>query len=129
MLREQKNTRKQGDVGLGAAIAYFTSIGVTVCLPLTDNQNYDLVIEDNGLKRVQVKTTYHKAPSGNYRVALRTCGGNQSRSSVKFFDCNSVELLFVLADNGARYLIPTSSFGNLNTLTLCKKYEQYLLGN
>ena len=50
----QKNSRKQGDVGLGRAIAYFTSEGFTVCLPLTDNQDYDLVVEkENGLKKIE----------------------------------------------------------------------------
>ena len=42
---KQKNTRKQGDVGVGAAIAYFTEQGYMVAVPLTDNQDYDLVIE------------------------------------------------------------------------------------
>ena len=57
-LLEQKNSRKQGDVGLGYAIAYFTKIGATVCSPLTDNQKYDLVFEENDiLKKISIRTT------------------------------------------------------------------------
>ena len=52
-----RNTKKQGDVGLGAAIAFFSNLGYTVATPLTDSQNYDLVVDmDEGLKKVQVKT-------------------------------------------------------------------------
>ena len=40
-----KNSKKQGDAGLGQAIAYFTSIGVEVALPLTDSTDWDLIVE------------------------------------------------------------------------------------
>jgi hypothetical protein len=43
MLTGHKNTKKQGDVGL--AIGWFTSQGHTVCVHLTDSQDYDLVVE------------------------------------------------------------------------------------
>lgn len=37
MLLEQKNSKKQGDVGLDLAIVYFTSKGYCVSIPLTDS--------------------------------------------------------------------------------------------
>lgn len=92
---DQKNSRKQGDVGLGYAIAYFTKIGATVCLPLTDNQKYDLVFEeDNELKKVSIKTTkqLNKTKKKNV-VSLRTCGGNRSRQNIDMFDNTSVDYL------------------------------------
>jgi HJR/Mrr/RecB family endonuclease len=58
---DQANTKKQGDVGLGQAIAWFTRNSYTVSLPLTDSQDYDLIVDkDNVLYRVQVKTTSNK---------------------------------------------------------------------
>ncbi len=49
-----KNSKKQGDIGLGAAIAYFTFKGFTVSIPLTDSQDYDLVVDDgHKLSRIQ----------------------------------------------------------------------------
>ena len=40
------NTNKEkGNSGLGMAIAYFSSNGYTVSIPLNDTQDYDLVIE------------------------------------------------------------------------------------
>lgn len=42
------NTNKEkGNSGLGMAIAYFSSNGFTVSIPLNDTQDYDLVIEKN----------------------------------------------------------------------------------
>jgi hypothetical protein len=72
-----KNTKSQGDVGLAIAIAEFTKRGWVVNLPLSDNQNYDLVVDDGELlKKVQVKTTrFKRKDSKNWVVQLKTCGG------------------------------------------------------
>lgn len=123
----QRNSRKQGDVGIGTAIAYFTKNGHMVAVPLTDNQDYDLVVEiDKELFKVQVKTTRHKAPSGNYSAELRTTGGNQSWNGVtKFFDEKDADLLFILADNEDTWLIPVKELSVRSRITLGEKYDQY----
>lgn len=127
MALTQQNSKKQGDVGLGAAIAWFTSQGACVCIPLTDSQRYDLVVEtSDGLKRVQVKTCTLRAPSGVYRVELRTKGGNRSRETVKLFSADDADLLFILTDEGC-YLIPSDLVDQQNTINLGDKYEAYLL--
>lgn len=60
-------------------MAYYAKLGWTVSVPVTDSQDYDLVV-DNGTRlfKVQVKTTKSISPSGNYIVSLRTIGGNRS---------------------------------------------------
>lgn len=45
---EQVNSKKQGDVGLGTDISFFTQRGWTVSIPLTDSQDYDLVVDEGG---------------------------------------------------------------------------------
>jgi hypothetical protein len=62
------NPRRQGNAGLGIAIAYLSRIGVQIAIPLTDTQRYDLIIEhDAGLERIQVKTTTSRDPRyGHY---------------------------------------------------------------
>lgn len=83
--RKHVNPRKQGNAGLGIAIAYFSRIGVDVAIPLTDTQRYDLIIEHDGrLERVQVKTTTMKQGHG-YAVHLRTIGGNKSQVVARDF--------------------------------------------
>ena len=53
------NTNKEkGNSGLGMAIAYFSTNGYVVSIPLNDTQDYDLIIEKNNvIKTVQVKST------------------------------------------------------------------------
>ena len=76
IFNECTNSQSQGNVGMGQAIAYYTQKGQTVSIPLNDCQEYDLVVEyPDGLKKVQVKTTKSKAPSGRYVVGLRTMSG------------------------------------------------------
>ena len=44
--------KEKGNSGLGIAIAYYSTNGYIVSIPLNDTQNYDLVVEkDNILKR------------------------------------------------------------------------------
>lgn len=127
MLR-QRNSKKQGDVGLGIAIAYFTSKGHTVCVPLTDSQLYDLVVDDGSIKRVQVKTSTSKNEYGSYEVELRTLGGNQSFHTVKKFDPAAVDLVFIVTEEGRKYLIPSDSIKGKSRITVGKLYEEFEIG-
>lgn len=129
MFDKNLNSKKQGDIGLGVAIAYYTGLGKTVCLPLTDNQDYDLVIDDGlGLKKVQVKTTSHRS-RGSYKVDLRVTGGNSSGNQVNKYGNDIIyDILFVLTANGSKYVIPKEEFSeHKNSLTLGSKYEKYLV--
>lgn len=116
---EQENTKKQGDVGLGAAIAWFTSNEYTVSIPLTDSQDYDLIVDKTGIvSRVQVKTSSYKR-NDNYYVQLSVKGGNKSGTGkIKKFDKNRVELVFVLTDDGGKYLIPSTEIEVKNHYSL-----------
>ena len=45
-----KYTNKHiGNAALGTAIGYFTNAGYTVSIPLTDTQDYDLIVDMNGV--------------------------------------------------------------------------------
>lgn len=116
MFENCKNSKKQGDIGLGAAIGYFSSKGYVVSIPLTDNQDYDLLFDD-GIKinKVQVKTTKYKAANKYWQVQLKTSGGNRSRFKDKKFDSSSVEYIFILTDNNDRYLIPSHFLSKCKT--------------
>lgn len=67
---------------MGIAIGWFACHGFTVCVPLTDSQPYDLVVDGGeGLKRVAVRTTTQKRGQ-TYLVGLRTQGGNKSQFTI-----------------------------------------------
>ena len=53
-----QTNKEKGNAGLAMAIAYFSTNGYTVSIPLNDTQDYDLVIEmDGNLSSVQVKAS------------------------------------------------------------------------
>lgn len=123
MLSEFKNPKVKGTVGIGHAIAYFTSKGMVVSIPLNDSQPYDLVVEIEGvLKKVQVKTSTSEI------IALRTTGGNQSFHTAKLFEHSKCDYIYALLETGESWLIPTTEFTNVNSLKVVdKKYENFKL--
>lgn len=116
----------QGNYGLGEAIAYFTTHKTPVCIPLNDTQKYDLVVDIDGeLKRVQVKTTKYEVRPGVFQVMLKNAGGSSKGSTLRYFDKESCDLLFILCGNGDMYLIPIDAVDSSTTLNLGKKYELF----
>lgn len=91
---------------MGIAIGYFVAQGYTVSVPLTDSQDYDLIIDTSEwLKSVQVKTTRY-TKYGKYVVNLKVSGWNKSGEKTKLFTENKSDYLFVLTEAGTKYLIP-----------------------
>ena len=129
MFQNCKNTKKQGDVGLGMCLSHFCSLGYTVSIPLTDSQDYDLIAEfpEVGLQKIQVKTTNSKSPGGKYVVGLRITGGNSKSNFVHKLNTNIFyDQLFVLTSDGDKYLIPKDSIMHIkNSINLGEEYLQY----
>jgi hypothetical protein len=123
---KRPNPKKQGELGVAAAVNWFVQNGYVVSIPLVDSQRYDLVVDDgNQLQRVQVKTTTHKNRHLRYVVELRTMGGNRSGQTIKFFNPEEVELLFVLADDHSTYLVPSKDLRNKSTISLGPISDKY----
>lgn len=127
MFKESFNSKQQGNVGIGAAILYFTKLGNTVCLPLNDSQDYDLVVDiNNELFKVQVKTT-RRIVDNKYVVCLKSSGGTKGEIYHTVSKGNA-DLLFVLCANEEMYLIPRSIFVNFKTsITFGNKMSSYKL--
>jgi len=88
------NSRTQGAIGVGRAIAYYSAKGWAVFTPVVDMSRYDLII-DNGdrLLRVEVKTTTREKG----QVNLRTMGGNQSWNGVvKRISSSDCDIVFAV---------------------------------
>ena len=124
-LNRALNPRKQGDAGLGCAIAWFTAHEHCVCVPLTDSQRFDLVVEMEGqLKRVFVRTTTRATCKG-WACGLRTIGINSSGYKVRHFDKRDVDLLFILCGDGSAYLIPAEAVQCKSEIRVGSKYLGY----
>ena len=120
------NPRHQGEIGLSDAIGWFGRRGLTVSIPLADNQPYDLVVDvDGALARVQVKTATGRSAYGRFLVSLETAGGNQSFHTRKPFDPGVVDLVYVLTDDGGRHVIPSAAITARRTISLGEKWAPY----
>ena len=117
--------KEKGNTALGIAIAYFSSQGNVVSIPLNDTQDYDLIIEESdGLKKIQVKATGCKTKYGIYQVALKSCGGTKGITYKTVKDTN-IDYIFVVTEKLSMYYIPKEIIQNKSTLNLCEKYERY----
>ena len=123
------NPRKQGNAGLGIAIAYLSRIGVDVAIPLTDTQRYDLIIvHDDGMERVQVKTTTMRDPRyGHYRVTVQCIGRNNRGTVRRKFVPADYEWLFVVCRDACCYMIPSSAITAKTVFYLTSRYDAYML--
>lgn len=120
-----ETNKEKGNSSLGIAIAYFSTNGYTVSIPLNDTQDYDLVVEkESKFYSVQVKSTGCKTKYGNYQVALKSCGGTKGKTYKTIIDTN-VDLVFIVASDMSMYLIPKSEIKNKSTINLCDNYTKY----
>jgi len=120
------NTNKEkGNAGLGMAIAYYSCNGYTVSIPLNDTQDYDIVIEKNGIiKTVQVKASSCKSKKLNYQIALKSCGGTKGKTYKTVVDTN-VDIIFIVTSDKEMYEIPKLDVKNKSTINICDKYAKY----
>ena len=119
------DTNKQrGNCGLGIAIAYFSTNGYTVSIPLNDTQDYDLIVDKNNfLKKVQVKATSCKTKYNRYQVALKSCGGTKGET-YKTIIYTKIYEFFIVTDTMEMFIIPIEEIKNKSTLNLSEKYEK-----
>lgn len=117
--------KAKGNSGLGMAIAYYSCNGYTVSIPLNDTQDYDIIVERDGiLKTVQVKSSGCLNRQKKYQVALRSCGGTLGKTYKTFID-TKVDVIFILTGDMQMYEIPEVDIKNRNTLNICDKYLKY----
>ena len=116
----------QGNLGLSKAIDYFTSHGITTCIPLNDTQKYDLVADFNGgLQMVSIKTSRFEGRHGGYEVLLKNCGGSSGKSKVRYFDSSTCDYIFILTGDDKLYLIPSSEIESKTSIVVGNKYAEF----
>lgn len=121
------NTKRKGSLAVGEAIAYFIGQGITVLLPVSDCDKYDIAVDNNGtIQRVQCKYSNDQEPSGSYIVDLRTFGGYREKTySTKYKD-GDFDLLFIYCSNKDKYVIPASKIvGKAHIAVGIKKWNEF----
>ncbi|PFI75165.1 group I intron-associated PD-(D/E)XK endonuclease [Bacillus cereus] len=99
---------KIGTVSELLAASYFVSNNYVVSKPITDFNEYDLIVDNGSLKRVQVKTVYWDNSKSRYMISCVTSHirGNENRYNKKYNE-NSFDLLCAIEPKtNSIYLIP-----------------------
>jgi len=113
-------------MGLGKAIEYFTSQGISLAIPLNDSQKYDLIADFNGkLQRISVKTSRSLQSENSYTVMLRNCGGSSGKNITRNFDNTSCDYVFIYVANEDLYLIPSKDITASSSICVGNKYTEY----
>ena len=122
------NSKQQGTIGIAQAINYFSRNIVPVSIPLNDSQRYDLIVDMNGLKRVEVKTCSYLR-NGSYQVMVGSSGGNMTNmGKTKKISKEDCDLLFVHnIKTQENYLIPIEIVNNKKIIILNDKLNKYKL--
>ena len=125
MFENTSNSNLRGNVGLTYAIAYYSKEGYIVSLPITDSQDYDVLIDTGtSIQKVQVKTVSFKDKrTGKYAVCLKTNSGFKNNRRFKDFSENNSTILFVLTEDGTCYSIPRDRISAKTQLTLTDNYD------
>ena len=113
---EELNTVDKGDASEAAVIAELKKRGKTVLIPFGDNQRYDIVIEDDGFERVQIKTAREKE---NVKVMFDTAGSHTNSKGTKKKPYSKNEIDSFIIYNQVRdivYKIPIEEAPNTNMI-------------
>lgn len=104
-----RDTSGQGRLGEASAVKYFIENEYEVFHPMFGNTSCDLVvIKDGIIQRVEVKATRAIAPSGSYKVMLRSTRYNKTEQIGRVFDASKSEILAV-------YIVPLDKIVILNS--------------
>ena len=116
------NTKRKGSLAVGVAIAHFLSKGVTVLIPISDSDKYDLAVDQKGvIKRIQCKYSNDQERSGAFIVDLRTFGGYREKTYHTKYLKNDFDCLFIYCSNEDKYLIPAEKVWDKSQLAVGKK--------
>lgn len=120
------------DASLGHAVAWFMSRGYGASIPV-GQEPYDLVVDsDEGLQKIQVKSTNRKNRWSQFFVTI--CkrvydGTRQVNASGKrrrtTYATDEVDWFFILTGDHDVYLIPRSATASKMSLTLDRAYANY----
>ncbi|MDO8686899.1 MAG: group I intron-associated PD-(D/E)XK endonuclease [Candidatus Berkelbacteria bacterium] len=121
------NTKRKGGLAVGAAIAHFIGQGMSVLIPISDCDKYDLAVDQKGIiKRVQCKYSDDREKSGAFIIDLRTFGGYRKKTYHTKYLKDDFDLLFIYCSNGNKYLIPAGKVLGKSQLAIgVKSWNEY----
>lgn len=128
------NTIARGTVAELLVSAELSKLGLTVCLPLNHNSEYDLVADShNGLRKVQVKRAYKVNNHGTNVLCVETRrilvkhSGRKGSVAGKYSENGYDFLIACDVDTNNFWIIPREKTAQFKAqIYLTKGMEQYL---
>lgn len=91
-----------------------------------DDASFDLMVDfGNGYKKIQVKSSYCKSPSGNYIFSLARTRNNSTNSKKIVYTADEVDYFFLQDIEKNSWLIPFDKFNNFRTITPANRFPGY----
>ena len=111
-------TQKKGNLGLVKIITDLTEKEISVSLPISESEKYDLIAEKNNIcKTVQVR--YTSKNNGSISIKLRGIWSNSNGYQVRNRNQEDFDILAVYCpDTQQSYYIKSEDFSCKNALTL-----------
>lgn len=111
------------------ASAWFAIRGMPVAIP-TEPEVYDLLVRmPDGFKRVQVKSSTQRTPSGSWQVEVGRRPYVMDKSAAKIpYDPDAIDLFFILDSGGRIFVIPSRVVAGRVSVTL-DSYAEYRVGD
>lgn len=120
------NKHQKGTISELLASTYFINEGYIVSKPITDFNEYDLVVDNGILQRVQVKTIYFDNSKKRHMISCVTSHVRGNRKTInKKYNENSFDILCAIEpDSLSIYLIPIKEIVGRRGITLYPKGKQ-----
>jgi hypothetical protein len=120
--------------GLSIAARWFLDRGYAVSLPIEPTP-YDLIADsDDGLQRIQVKTTGRSDRAGGYRARLtRTIYDQAANPNARGnyrevpYGPDMIDYFFIVVTDGSMYLIPYEVVAGFMVIQLRAKYAAFVI--
>lgn len=100
------NTKRIGAFAELKVATEFSKYGIPVLFPYGDNEPYDLVVEMNGFKKIQVKSS--KIKNGKMKVEVSKRVGSKRLGSQSYKEYDIDYLAVMCSDDESLYLMPFS---------------------
>lgn len=101
---------QNGTVSELLAASHFARHGYRIARPINDFGEYDLIVDDGSLKRVQVKTVYWDNAKKRHLMSFVTSHRRGKGIVNKKYSADSFDLLCgIHAESGTMYLIPCTA--------------------
>jgi hypothetical protein len=116
-----KNSKSEGEKGEKIAIGELAKWDIDVCIPLSDNLPFDLIIYyGNKLFRTQIKSSKYTVNGTHGSLAFDLRSNNWHKKTFKKYNTEEIDLM-ILCDYETIYLLETHEWNNKGHFTIRKE--------